>query len=108
MPLEQDGRTYGKRREIRHERASAAVSRILRAAESNGVDITVIGSLAKGDFRSHSDVDLLVRGAIDPKRRPLVERLVADCMRSSAIPYDLIFEGDLTEDQIHEFLHDIV
>ena len=97
-----------KRRETRHERASAAVARILRAAERDGIDITVIGSLAKGDFRSHSDVDLLVRGPIDPKRRRLVERLVADGMRSSAIPYDLIFEDDLTEDRLQDLLHDIV
>lgn len=58
-----------KRRETRQERASAAVARILRDAESNGTEITIIGSLAKGDFRSHSDVDLLVRGPIDLKRR---------------------------------------
>lgn len=97
-----------KRRETRHEQASAAVAGILRAAESNGIIITVIGSLARGDFRSHSDVDLLVRGPADSKRRRLVERLVADGMRASAIPYDLIFEDDLTKDRLQEFLHDIV
>ncbi|MDR6820692.1 putative nucleotidyltransferase [Neorhizobium sp. 2083] len=97
-----------RRREARHERASAAVARILHAAERNGIEITIIGSLAKGDFRSHSDVDFLVRGPIEPKRRHLVERLVADGMRPSAVPYDLIFEDDLTEDRVLELLHDII
>lgn len=97
-----------RRREARYERASAAVDHILRAAERDGIDIKVIGSLAKGDFRCHSDVDLLVRSPTDRTRRRLVEKLVADGMRSSTIPYDLIFEDDLNEDRLQELLHDIV
>jgi predicted nucleotidyltransferase len=97
-----------KRRETRHGLASAAVARILHEAGSDGIDITLIGSLARGDFRSHSDVDLLVRGRVNPKRRLLAERLVADAMRGSDIPYDLIFEDDLTEDRLQELLNDIV
>jgi predicted nucleotidyltransferase len=97
-----------KRRETRHELASAAVARILHDAANEGIGITLVGSLARGDFRSHSDVDLLVRGPANPKRRLLVERLVANVMRGSDIPYDLIFEDDLTEDRLQELLNDIV
>ncbi len=97
-----------KRRETRHELASAAVARILHHAGNAGIDITLVGSLARGDFRSHSDIDLLVRGPVNPKRRLLAERLVADAMRGSDIPYDLIFEDDLTEDRLQEILHDVV
>ena len=97
-----------KRRETRHELASAAVARIVQDASNAGIDITLVGSLAKGDFRSHSDIDLLVRGPVTPKRRLLAERLVADAMRGSKIPYDLIFEDDLTEDRLQEILHDVV
>jgi predicted nucleotidyltransferase len=97
-----------KRRETRHERASAAVARILHEAASEGLDITLVGSLARGDFRSHSDVDLLVRGPMDLKRRLLIERMVAEVMRGSDIPYDLIFQDDLTEDRLQEFLDDLV
>ncbi len=93
---------------MRRENASAAVFHILRDAAAKGIDISLVGSLARGDFRAHSDVDLLVRGPLDPKRRLLVERLVADGMRGSDIPYDLIFEADLTEDRLREFLNDIV
>lgn len=97
-----------RRRETRHERAAAAVERILDDAGHAGVDITVIGSLAKGDFRAHSDVDLLVRGSRDLTSRRSIERLVAARMRTCNIPYDLIFEDDLTEDRIRELLNDIV
>lgn len=97
-----------KRRERRRDMASAAVSRILRDASENRIEINVVGSLAKGDFRSHSDVDLLVRGPMDPKRRLLAERLVAEAMQASGLPYDLIFEADLTDDRLQEFLDGIV
>ncbi len=97
-----------RRRDRRHSAASAAVSQVLRDASSKGVDITLVGSLARGDFRSHSDVDLLVRGPMDRKRRALAEQLVADGMRASEIPYDLVFEADLTHDRLQEFLDGIV
>jgi hypothetical protein len=45
---------------------------------------------------------------VDPKRRLLAERLVAAAMRSSDVPYDLMFEEDLTEDRVWEILNDIV
>jgi predicted nucleotidyltransferase len=97
-----------KRRDMRRDIASAAVSRLLQEAAAQGVDITLVGSLARGDFRSHSDVDLLIRGPMDPARRLLVERLVADAMRGSDIPYDVIFEADLTEKRLQDFLDDII
>lgn len=97
-----------RRRDRRHSAASEAVSQVLRDASGKGIDITLVGSLARGDFRSHSDVDLLVRGPMNRKRRALVEQLVADGMRASEIPYDLVFEADLTHDRLQEFLHGIV
>jgi predicted nucleotidyltransferase len=97
-----------KRLELRRELASAAVARILHNAANEGIDISLVGSLARGDFRLHSDVDLLVRGLVDPKRRLLAERLVAAAMRGSDIPYDLMFEEDLTKGRLQEILNDIV
>lgn len=97
-----------ERRDARHQQASAAVARILEDAASAGAEITVIGSLAKGDFRAHSDVDLLVRGRADLQSRRAIERLVAERMRGYEIPYDLIFEDDLTEDRLRELLNDVV
>jgi predicted nucleotidyltransferase len=97
-----------RRRETRHEHASAAVARILREASNEDIAITVVGSLTRGEFRPHPDVDLLVRGPVNHKRRVLAERLVADAMRSSDIPYDLLFEDDLTQSDLRELLKDIV
>lgn len=95
-----------KRREARRGAASASVSRILQEASAQGIDITLIGSLARDDFRTHSDVDLLVRGQMTAKRRLLAEQLVASEMRTSDIAYDLIFEADISDERLRDFLHD--
>ena len=97
-----------KRRAAREVQASAAAEQIVKVAADRGIAVEVIGSLARGDFRAHSDVDLLVRAPIDPHRRHAVERLVADAMRPSGIAYDLIFEDDLEQDRLQEFLRDVV
>jgi len=96
------------RLKTRHEVASGCVARVLSAAGDQGIEITLVGSVARNDFQLHSDIDLLVRGPIDPRRRLLVERLVANEMRGADIPYDLIFEADMTEDRVRELLNDCV
>lgn len=97
-----------QRLEMRHETASVSATRILEDARQYGVDITVVGSLARQSFAIHSDVDLLVHGATDSARRLVVERLVADHMRETNIPYDLIFEADLTPDRVQELVDGIL
>lgn len=82
--------------------------RIIEDAKSVGLQMTVVGSLAKNSFKAHSDIDLLVRGADAPHRRATAERLVAKHLRGTDLPYDLIFEADLTEDRLKEMLHHIV
>ena len=93
-----------RRLETRRSTASVCVERILEDARKHGTKIRVIGSLAKRNFHLHSDVDLLVGGPIDPARRLFVERLVAAHMRGTGIPYDLIFEADMTIERIQELL----
>lgn len=94
------------RTEERRIAAEACVGRILNEAGDRGIRISVVGSLGNGRFRVHSDVDLLVHGRTDPARRATVERLVADGMRGSGLPYDLIFEADIGSDRARELLHD--
>ena len=96
------------RLEPRRALASRAVDAILREAETSGIVITPVGSLARGDFRIHSDVDLLVRGPLDPARRLRAEQIVAGQLRGTDIAYDLIFETDLDPDRVEELLHDAV
>jgi predicted nucleotidyltransferase len=88
--------------------ASDCARRIVDAAALAGVEMSVVGSLARNAFRQHSDLDLLVRGRTTPHRRAMVERLVADHMRGTDIPYDLIFEDDLSAARLKELLDDLV
>lgn len=97
-----------RRADERRRAAQACVSRILQSAKGRGVDISVVGSLAKGRFRVHSDIDLLVHGRTDPARRAAVEQLVADHLRGTNIPYDLIFASDISPERVQELLNDCV
>jgi predicted nucleotidyltransferase len=99
---------HAARRTARQEQAQESVALILEEARRDGLAITVVGSLGKGDFRLHSDIDLLVRGTITPARRARAERLVAHHLRPTGLPYDLIFEADLSPDRVAELLLDLV
>ena len=98
----------GERTGRRRSRAVARVDPLLRDLHLDGVDIVVIGSLARGEFKSHSDVDFLVRGRLDTQARAKVERAVAASLRGSGISYDLIYAADLTPERLEEFERDLV
>jgi len=74
-------------------------------ANARGVEIGIFGSLAANRFAVHSDVDFIVHGDTTPARRAMVEKLVADGMRGTSIPYDLVFASDISADQVRELLH---
>lgn len=97
-----------ERTEHRRATAVARVDPLLRDLRSKGYDIMLIGSLARQEFRAHSDVDLLVRGEVDTPRRAKAERAVAAAMRGSGIPYDLIYAADLTPERLKKFERDLV
>lgn len=95
-----------RRADQRRKVAQGCVSRLLREAEGCGVEISVVGSLSRHRFRLHSDVDLLVHGRTDPARRAMIERLVADHLRGTGLPYDLIFASDISPERVQELLND--
>ena len=97
-----------ERTERRRTTAVARVDPLLRDLRLEGVDLVVIGSLARQEFKSHSDVDFLVRGGLDKQGRAKLERAVAAAMRGSGISYDLIYAADLTPEQLKEFERDFV
>ncbi|WP_349368138.1 nucleotidyltransferase domain-containing protein [Salinarimonas sp.] len=78
------------------------------ARADDTAEIAVIGSLARGGFGPHSDVDLLVRGPVDTATRVRVEQTVAAAMRGSGIPADIVCACDLTPERLKEFEHDLV
>ncbi|HXY58180.1 MAG TPA: nucleotidyltransferase domain-containing protein [Methylocystis sp.] len=92
----------------RLEEAQRRTATIMAALAAEGVDAAVIGSLAKGTFRAHSDIDILVRSPVDPALRLKVERIAANALRDAGIPYDLIYASDLTPAQLEEFENDLV
>jgi predicted nucleotidyltransferase len=98
----------GERTDRRRATAVARVDPLLHDLHLDGVDIVVIGSLARREFKSHSDVDFLVRGGLDTQARAKVERAVAAAMRGSGISYDLIYAADLTPERLKEFERDLV
>jgi predicted nucleotidyltransferase len=98
----------GERTERRRETAVARVEPLLRGLRSDGFDLVMIGSLARREFKSHSDVDFLVRGNLDTQGRAKVERAVAAAMRGSGISYDLIYANDLTPERLREFERDLI
>jgi predicted nucleotidyltransferase len=98
----------GERTERRRATAVARVDPLLRDLQLDGIDIVVIGSLARGGFRSHSDIDFLVRGGVDTPGRAKVERAVAAAMHGSGISYDLIYAADLSPERLKEFERDLV
>jgi predicted nucleotidyltransferase len=98
----------GERTERRRATAVARLSPLLRDLRSAGFDLVVIGSLARREFKAHSDVDVLVRAPLDTPGRAKVERAVASAMRGSGIAYDLIYAADLTPERLKEFERDLV
>src|SRR4051794_27388327 len=93
----------GKRTERRLATAVARVDPLLHKLRSEGFDLVVIGSLARQEFKSHSDGDFLVRGSLDTHGRAKVERAVTAAMRNSNISYDLVYAADLTTERLKEF-----
>jgi predicted nucleotidyltransferase len=90
----------------RHRLAERLAARCLATIGALGHRAALIGSLATGRFRLHSDIDILVESPVDPIGRAEVERALAGILRGAGISYDLIFACDLTQEQREAFEHD--
>ena len=90
-----------RRTEERQGRALAAWAWLEGEMLSLGVKPTLFGSLAKGRFKAHSDIDITV----DLKgnaivARIAVERAVALACERWGVPVDLLFEEDLSAENV--------
>lgn len=90
-----------RRTEERQGRALAAWAWLEAEMLSLGVKPTLFGSLAKGRFMAHSDIDITV----DLKgnaivARIAVERAVALACERWGVPVDLLFEEDLSAENV--------
>jgi len=86
----------------RHEVALSAWFVIKSELETAGLEAKLFGSLARGDFRAHSDIDLMVKLGSSGISRSSVDRIVNKA--SPEIPVDLFFEEDLTDSDLEAFI----
>lgn len=82
------------------ERRKVVVSQVdqaIAALRAAGVDAEVVGSLARGEFRADSDVDILVHG-VGRLSETQVFSLICDHLK--AAPFDLIFADRLSRSSL--------
>jgi|AOMQ01.1.fsa_nt_gi predicted nucleotidyltransferase len=78
-----------QRRTTALQRATVAVNML----QDMGVKVRIIGSLAEGRFRTHSDVDFLVEHLADPAQRYALESVVEDTLQG--IPFDVVYADEV-------------
>jgi len=83
-----------RRTEERRRLAAARAAKALDWLRGQGVEAAVIGSLARGGFRDHSDVDFLVLSC-PPELRYALEGGVEACMED--LPFDVVYLDELRE-----------
>jgi predicted nucleotidyltransferase len=77
----------------RRRHAVAAARRAMERLSDLGVEVRVIGSLAAGGFKAHSDVDLLVVRC-PPELRYAIEGVVEDEM--GGLPFDVVYLDEIS------------
>jgi predicted nucleotidyltransferase len=77
-------------------KARRAAVRALAALAARGVDARLIGSLARGDFMLHSDVDILVVRCPENLRYG-IEGLVEDCLEG--LPFDVVYLDEVAPER---------
>ena len=97
--MTRDADIIRSRAAVRREVALAAWHAIKAELEGVGLELTLFGSLAKGGFSAHSDIDVIVQLGDSGISRSAVDRMVR-----SDIPVDLFFVEDLTQSDLMSLL----
>jgi predicted nucleotidyltransferase len=100
--MTRDADIIRSRAAVRREVALAAWHAIKSELEAVGLELTLFGSLAKGGFSTHSDIDVIVQLGDSGISRFAVDRIVSKV--SGDIPVDLFFAEDLTQSDLKTFL----
>lgn len=93
-----------QRRQYRLQAATSAWKRIHSALTRTGIDHRLFGSLEKGDFREHSDIDLMILGNLSPDCRQKARKIAEEAAAEAEIGLDLFFEQDLSESTVEAIL----
>ncbi|UWR20570.1 nucleotidyltransferase domain-containing protein [Sulfitobacter pontiacus] len=100
--MTRDADIIRSRAAVRREVALAAWHAIKSELEALGLELTLFGSLAKGGFSTHSDIDVIVQLGDSGISRSAVDRMVRSV--SGDIPVDLFFVEDLTQSDLMSLL----
>lgn len=100
--MTRDADIIRSRAAVRREVALAAWHAIKAELEGVGLELTLFGSLAKGGFSTHSDIDVIVKLGDSGISRSAVDRMIRKVSRD--IPVDLLFVEDLTQSDLKTFL----
>jgi predicted nucleotidyltransferase len=80
----------------RAAKARRVARRALAALAARGVEARLVGSLARGDFMLHSDVDILVVRCPEELRYQ-IEGLVED--RMEGLPFDVVYLDEVAPER---------
>jgi predicted nucleotidyltransferase len=87
--------------EDRRRRAIAGARAAVDMMKEKGVSALVIGSLAKGHFGAHSDVDFLLTSC--PREyKYAIEAKVEDIMGD--LPFDVVYLEEIPKDRMERFI----
>lgn len=85
--------------------ARTAARRAVAALRERGVEAKVVGSLARGDFLRHSDIDLLVT-ACPPVLRYGIEGMVEEAVEGR--PFDVVYLDEVAPERRARLLAEAV
>ena len=100
--MTRDADIIRSRAAVRREVALAAWHAIKSELEAVGLELTLFGSLAKGGFSTHYDIDVIVKLGDSGISRSAVDRMIRKVSRD--IPVDPLFVEDLTQSDLKTFL----
>lgn len=90
--------------QIRRERAIRAARQVLYWLATQSVEAGVFGSLARGLFKAHSDVDFLILNC--PERlRYRLEAGIED--RMEGLPFNVVYLDEIPEPLQHQALQEV-
>lgn len=85
----------------RRDRAVELAKRTATALRELGVEVKIIGSLAKGSFGEHSDIDFVVMFCPE-ELKYRIEGLVEDCLMG--FKFDVVYFDEIPPHRLERFM----
>ncbi len=80
------------------------MGRVHAGLEARSIEHRLFGSLAKGDVRERSDLDIMIMDDLPADQRAKVRRLAAAEATRAGIDVDLLFAADMTPREVEGLL----